>query len=79
MAVRPGVGQVYNWLEDTIQGENLARRISAPEGFMRVPVESGSFADWLRNLPVKEADTAVYLYNDQIKQNQAAHVAVLDI
>ena len=52
--------------------------IPVPKGFHRVAVNTGSFAAWLRQLPLKTGKT-VYLYNGSPKRNQAAQFAVIDI
>lgn len=52
--------------------------IPAPPSFKRIHAEPGSFAYWLRHIPLKK-DNTVYLYNGQKKQNQQAQFAVLDI
>jgi len=52
-------------------------RIRLPDGFTRPFYPSGSFASWLRDLPLKP-DKTVYLYNGQPKKNQSAQYAVLD-
>lgn len=44
----------------------LRERIPPPEGFQRVDVEPGSFADWLRNLPVAPSDRAVTNFRRQV-------------
>lgn len=49
-----------------------------PGGFTRVPQPAGSFGAWLRAMPLKR-DNRVYLYNGQLKNNQEAQYAVLDI
>ena len=54
-------------------------RIAPPRGFKRVSVPPDSFAFWLRRLPLKPKGSAVYLYNGQLKFNQRAHMAVVDI
>ncbi|HUN81558.1 MAG TPA: DUF4846 domain-containing protein [Phycisphaerae bacterium] len=53
--------QKFAWLSKRSRGafESLSKRIPPPEGFARVSVEPGSFADWLRHLPVAAADRAV--------------------
>jgi len=50
-----------------------------PSGYERIRVEPGSFAEWLRNLPLKENNSPVYLYNGIKKNNQTAHYAVIEI
>ena len=52
--------------------------IPPPEGFRRFNGKDTGFAAWLRNVPLKK-DNAVYLYNGQLKANQDAQFAVLDI
>lgn len=53
-------------------------QIPLPEGFKRVPVADGSFADFLRNIPLKKSKT-VRLFNGEPKRNQEAQYAILDI
>lgn len=52
--------------------------IPVPEGYQRLNYETGSFGFWLRELSLKK-DKTVYLYNGEVKQNQSAQFAVLDI
>ena len=52
--------------------------IEPPGGFTRIPVYPGSFAAWLRKIPLKKNKT-VYLYNRSVKPNQSAQFAVVDI
>jgi hypothetical protein len=52
--------------------------IPLPAGYERVAADTGSFAAWLRTLPLKK-DKTVYLYNGLPKVNQAAQFAVIDI
>lgn len=52
--------------------------INLPEGYSRVEVQKGSFAEWLRNFPLRKNNT-VYLYNGQPVYDQSLHYAVLDI
>lgn len=59
--------------------ETLADRIAPPEGFHRVAAAEGSFAAWLRGLPVKPAGEPVRLHDGRLKGNQSAQAAVLDI
>jgi hypothetical protein len=48
-------------------------------GFQRVAAASGSFAAWLRGLPLKPAGTPVLLFNGAPKFRQDVHAAVVDI
>jgi len=67
----------YPWLPQS--SATIAARIAPPLGFEREPVRAGSFAEWLRSLPLREGRPPVRLYNGQLKTNQEAHAAVLDI
>lgn len=53
--------------------------IALPEGYSRIKVVEGSFAEYLRNLPLKQHNNKVYLYNGELKPNQDVHVAVVDM
>ena len=72
-------GNVYPWLPGAIPEETLAVRIAPPPGYVRDPVASGSFAGWLRYLPLKPEGSPVLLYDGSPKFNQQAHYAVIDI
>jgi hypothetical protein len=41
-------------------------------------VDLNSFAAYLRNLPLKKHGSDVILYNGKLKENQSAHIAVVD-
>ncbi|OGF67543.1 MAG: hypothetical protein A2Y62_15720 [Candidatus Fischerbacteria bacterium RBG_13_37_8] len=70
---------VYSWLQNYEPAESAAKRIEVPEGYERVAVSASTFAEWLRNLPLKENNPPVYLYNGNKKYNQEAHFAVINI
>ncbi|MCJ7773606.1 MAG: DUF4846 domain-containing protein, partial [Desulfobacterales bacterium] len=70
---------LYPWRANINTEATVASRIEAPNGFERIEVEPGSFANWLRYLPLKRRDTPVYLYNGKKKLNQDAHFSVIDI
>ena len=53
-------------------------QIPLPEGFERVTISPNSFADYLRNLPLRK-DNIVYLFDHRPKINQSLHYAVIDI
>lgn len=59
--------------------ETVAARFAPPVGYERVAADGGSFGAWLRNLPVKPGRSTVHLYNGELKANQTAQAAVLDI
>lgn len=54
------------------------QHIPLPEGYHREPAAKGSFAAFLRNIPIKNSHT-VLLFNGTPKRNQEAHYAILDI
>lgn len=62
--------------KDTI---NKINKIPCPDGYKRINVETGSYADYLRNLELKTTDNIVYLFNGEKKGNQSAQYAVLTI
>jgi hypothetical protein len=67
----------YSWPHTSLRP--LSEAIPTPAGFRRVPADQGSFALWLRNLPVRPDGTPVRLFDGSQKGNQAAHEAVLDV
>ncbi|MEM7659025.1 MAG: DUF4846 domain-containing protein [Bacteroidota bacterium] len=69
----------YHWLDIVSPGQALAQRIPPPAGYERVPAKAGSFADWLRNIPLKPGNPEVRLYNGQLKGNQSAQHSVTDL
>jgi uncharacterized protein DUF4846 len=69
----------YAWKAEVDPAQGLDRRFPPPQGFERVTAEPGSFADWLRHLPLKPPGSPVLLYDGSKKPNQSAHSAVADI
>ncbi|HEY3358343.1 MAG TPA: DUF4846 domain-containing protein [Polyangia bacterium] len=69
----------YPWLGSVDFAQTLAARLPPPPGFAREPTPAGSFAAWLRGLPLKPGTPPVYLHDGRRKANQAAHAAVLDV
>lgn len=59
--------------------QTLADRIPPPDGFVRVPAAEGSFAAWLRALPMKPEGAPVLTYTGAEKSRQDVHIAVVDI
>jgi hypothetical protein len=57
----------------------LLDRIAAPQGFERIAVAPGSFAEWLRHLPLRPPHTPVRLYDGRLKWVQDNHEAVINI
>src|SRR5262245_10819251 len=69
----------YTWLQDRRAGSSLEQRIPPPEGFRRTPAAGGSFAAWLRGLPLRPEGTPVRLFDGREKGFQAGAFAVVDI
>lgn len=63
---------------DTVVEINSVGQIPTPDGFVRHSIDSMSIGGYLRNLSLKK-DNKVYLYNGQLKYNQEAQYAVIDI
>jgi hypothetical protein len=57
----------------------LAARLPPPKDFHRGPTEAGSFAEWLRGLPLKPDGAPVLLYTGEPKPRQDVHVAVVGV
>ncbi len=70
----------YGWLpSQAAPAPSLAQRIAPPAGFERVPAPEGSFAAWLRGLPMRPEGARVMTYTGKPKWRQDVHVAVIDI
>jgi hypothetical protein len=70
----------YPWHADGVgAADTLASRIPAQQGFERVPAADGSFAAWLRGLPMKPDGAPVLTYTGKPKWRQDVHAAVIDI
>jgi len=65
-------------LTDT-SGTTIATRFLPPDGYERKAQDSSSFGFYLRNLPLKKHGSAVHLYNGELKGNQNAHAAVINM
>lgn len=59
-------------------GTTIQERFDVPEGFERVPVTEGSFAHYLRNMPLKPHGSEVY-YFDGRKKGRDVYEAVIDM
>lgn len=67
----------YPWAPSGTSGGTLAGRIAPPPGFRRAPAAPGSFAAWLRGLPLHPGRPPVHLFDGGLKGNQEAHHAVV--
>jgi Domain of unknown function (4846) len=78
-AVPAGAEPGYAWRGGARGGDMLASRIAPPPGYARPAAAPGSFAAWLRGLPLKPAGAPVLLHTGAPKPRQDVHVAVIDI
>jgi hypothetical protein len=77
-AQEPAARLTYAWPQPA-GCQPLAERIAPPPGFTRTPAPAGSFATWLRGLPLQPGRPAVHLFNGRLKGNQEAQHAVVAI
>jgi len=64
--------------EAFLQGETISTRISVPLDFERIKVKQGSFAEFLRTLPLKPYGSKVHYFNGEVKEPEDIYVAVVD-
>ncbi|MCU0292293.1 MAG: DUF4846 domain-containing protein [Thermoanaerobaculaceae bacterium] len=76
-AAVPSAGGPHPWPD--AGGRPLEERLAPPEGCGRVPAAPGSFAAWLRRLPLRPGRPPVHLFDGRLKGNQEAHEAVVAI
>ncbi len=71
----------YAWRSPAaaVTSGTLEERIAPPPGFTRVAAAPGSWAAWLRGLPLKPPGAPVLTYTGTPKWRQDVHVAVIDI
>ncbi|MDO3645289.1 DUF4846 domain-containing protein [Mucilaginibacter sp. L3T2-6] len=62
-----------------IAPDNITTRFKAPEGYHRVAVKPGSFAEYLRSLPLKQAGTPTKTYRGEVARTNLYTAAVVDI
>ncbi len=65
--------------QQEITNYKQVKDIEPPTGFQRISADPNSFAAYLQQLPIKQGDGKVYLYDGQLKGNQSAQFAILDI
>jgi uncharacterized protein DUF4846 len=68
----------YGW-PYTPGADTIASRLAPPPGYKRIVAAPGSFAEWLRYLPLKPDGAPVLLFDGKPKPNQNLHAAVIDI
>lgn len=70
----------FPWLTTPAnEADALQNRIAPPAGYERIPMPAGSFAGYLRSLPLKPGKPPVLLFDGSPKYNQSAHAAVFNI
>jgi len=82
LAVVPGglsLAEDHPWLGERRAAGTVEMRIPPPSGFERPAAAPGSFAAWLRGLPLKPGRPPVRLHDGRLKRRQGVHHAVLDI
>ncbi len=75
----PATADPYPWLKGARITRTLEDAVPALSGFKRTVASPGSFAAWLRHLPMKAAGAPVKLYDGRSKFDQQHHAAVIDI
>ncbi len=69
----------FPWKASVDAKDLLVNRLAPPPGFRRSSLAEDSYGNWLRHLPLKEADSPVLLFNGDHKGRQDVHAAVVDI
>ncbi|MCA9541868.1 MAG: hypothetical protein KC620_23385, partial [Myxococcales bacterium] len=72
----------YPWLADLPDAPPMVRledRFAPPAGFTRAPVAEGSFAAWLRGLPVRTDRMSVLAFDGRPLARPAAAIIALDV
>ncbi|CAN5411830.1 DUF4846 domain-containing protein [soil metagenome] len=71
----------YEWMDSTKYDRQatICSRFGIPEGFSKYKNETGSFGEWLRGLPLLPEGAQVKLYNGELKGNQGAQAAVINM
>ena len=68
----------YEWPPGERDG-TIESRLAPPAGARRIELAPGSFAAWLRGLPVRPAAAPVRLFDGRLKPRQDLHAAVVDL
>lgn len=70
----------YGWrAADAAPAATLAEHVAPPPGFVRKAAPAGSFAAWLRGLPMRPDGAPVLTHTGKPKFRQDVHTAVVDI
>jgi hypothetical protein len=79
VAVQKPVAATESWGITDTAGKTIKERFRVPAGYKRVEAAKGSFAAWLRELPLKKDGSKVMLYNGSEKWRQDVHAAVINM
>lgn len=71
-------GPEFPWPHDAGH-QTLVERFPPPPGFTRLELAANTMGSWLRTLPLLPEPSRVHLHDGREKNNQAAHVAIVDI
>jgi hypothetical protein len=69
---------LYPWRAQA-PARTIADSFAPPDGFVRVATETGSFGEWLRQLPLAPDGTPVRFHDGREKPDQSEVAAVIDI
>jgi len=69
----------YSWRSNDKNTSTIINRIAVPKDYKRKKAIKGSFAEWLRFLPLFEEKHVVKLHDGSRKWNQSVHYAVVDM
>jgi len=71
-------GQTYPFCEICTQTETIAGRFAPPRGFTRVEASQGSYAEWLRQMPLLPPDADALDWTGRLALSAAEVGGVLD-
>jgi len=73
----------YPWLVKGMAGEQqviaLSDSFAPPAGYKRIPAATGSFASWLRGLPLRSDRRDVLAYDGRMLNRPSAAVVLMDV
>ena len=78
-AIARADGPGYAWRTAAGGSETIATRLSPPAGAQRPSLPRGSFAAWLRDLPLLSSGGPVLLFDGTPKARQDVHAAIVDL
>lgn len=61
------------------EGKDIETRILTPKDFQRIAVKEGSFAEYLRRLPLKPHGSPVLYHDGSVKNKKNIYIAVVDM